>query len=202
MPNFKMLPFFAAAVMVFAATAFADDPAMQQNGSSCPGGGPWCGTSQQALDITGLTTLEYIFSSAVVAGTDWTGWAEGTVNGTEAELLHFVTTGSGAGAVFLYCGGNPANVCSANDDVLPLYENSNVTATFNMTNGNSFPQYSPGTTHPGAGTYGGGAAAYSVLWTTGIKGTAVTPEPSSVLLLGTMMIALAAFARRKFSAGA
>ena len=150
MSSFKMLPCFATAVMLFAASAFADDPALTQDGSGCPAVNPaaWCGSGGTATDsATGITTVEYIFSAALIpnVAADWSGWVEGTIGGTEAELLHFVPIGSGPSTqygVFLYCGGykepagssNPgAGICSAKDDV-PSYENSNVKAgdTYNM----------------------------------------------------------------------
>lgn len=170
MPNFRMLPFLATAVMLLAVPAFADDPAMQQNGSGCVvlGNPPWCGTSTEAVDsTTGIDTLEYIFangSSGVVGNSDYVGWAEGTINGTAAELLHFVTIGSGPSteyAVFLYCGGNSADICASDDDVLPSsYETSNV---FNMGSSPYTGTYTPGGSRPGSGTYGSGAVQYAIL---------------------------------------
>ena len=199
MLNFRMLPFLATAVVLFAIPVFADDPAMQQNGSSCPGGGAWCGSSTEAVDTTtGIDTLEYIFSSAVAGSINYVGWAEGTIGGTAAELLHFVITSGGQDAVFLYCGGNSANICASDDDVLPSsYETSNV---FNMGSSPYDSTYTPGS-GPGSGTYGGGAVVYGILSASdgNLKGTVVTPEASSVVLLGAMMIALV-FVRKKFSA--
>jgi len=200
MPNFKMLPFLATAVMLFAVPAFADDPAMQQNGTSCPGGGAWCGSSTEAVDTTtGIDTLEYIFSSSVVGNSNYVGWAEGTIGGTAAELLHFVITSGGQDAVFLYCGGNSADICASDDDVLPsAYETSNV---FSMGSSPYTGTYTPGGSRPGSGTYGGSAVVYGILSAGdgNLQGTVVTPEASSVVLLGAMMIGLV-FVRMKFSA--
>lgn len=228
MPNFRMLPFFATAVMLLAVPAFADDPALQQNGTSCASASPppYCSStvavSTGTDSATGLTTVEYIFnttsgSDPVIPdlAADWAGWVEGTVGSTEAELLHFVVSGSQY-AVFLYCGGNSADVCAPNDDVLPKYENSNVTSTFAMDTSYYQPDGSatcgspakPCGTLPGSGQYfPGSPVGYAILYPAGsgaggVMGSVITPEPSSVLLLGTMIIALAVFVRRTFSAGA
>ena len=100
--------------------------------------------------------------------------------------------------MFLYCGGNSADICASDDDVLPSsYETSNV---FNMGSSPYDSTYTPGSSQPGSGTYGSGAVVYGILSSGdgGLKGTVVTPEASSVVLLGAMMIALV-FVRKKFS---
>jgi hypothetical protein len=222
MTKFSTL-FCAAALAVFATAAFADDPAIPLNGISnfcSPTPSAWCSSEQQATDSsTGLTTVQYIFNSQVVpdVAADWSGWVEGTegVNNKEATLLHFVVipavTGPGAHpteyGVFLYCGGYSAapgvGICTANNDVLPVSENPS--AKFNMS-GSYIPDSSGDSgTKPGSGQYAPGTAIqYSLLTSTeapggGLVGTTV-PEPSGVVLLGIMMVGVAGFARRKFSA--
>lgn len=231
MTSFKMLPILAAAAMLFAATAFADDPSLSQDGSTCATLGLFCGSSHEAVDPnTGIDTVEYVFSTLSTGitptpGGDWNGWVEGTIGGQEAELLDFVETGSGPTAqyaVFLYCGGykvpasSPAaGICSAKDDFLPLSENSKVQTTYAMTlaggqvTGGAYNSQNSATL-AGGGKYGTGSAQYSVITNgttcSGADGpcnlVGTAPEPSGALLLGIMMIPLATLVRRKFSARA
>jgi hypothetical protein len=218
----KMLSsvFFAAAVTVFATGAFADDtadPALFQSGTNCnvpPPGTYWCASDNitTADPNTGLTTLEFVIQTTdgvaptargmtawttfgLVAATSGVG---GT--GTVQDLLDFEKLG-GQDVVFLYCGDGH---CTSGDSGLP-------TATEIAAAGGIKNSYQDGTQYVPTSGQVGQALAYDPLNSPPVKGAAVgyqivdpvsTPEPSAVVLFGSMMIGLAAFARKKFAARA
>jgi hypothetical protein len=151
--------------------------------------------------------VEYVFNLTNIPATnesDWSGWVLGTINGTAAELLHFVNLGTlnaPQNAVFLYCGGNPADICSSNNAGLPSYEEYSGMPTFNMGStplGNPSLLYNPTATGPGNETYGGYSIGFSNSPADNELGSVITPEPSGALLLGAMLVGVAGFARRRF----
>lgn len=210
--------FCAAAVALFATAAFGDDdPTLASNGVSCAGS-YWCAGSGLAVDPnTGISTLEYTLkpsAGGATAGIDpstfQTGWAAAVTGTTVDDLLHFVAETVGSTTtdyVFLYCGDAQ---CSADDLTVPL-PNVTIGATFTddaySIGGSSYSStYAPTSGLPG---YAVGYSAPHVYvtpnhiaeYTIADNPPFVSAmEPSSVLQLASMMIALGAFfVYRKFS---
>lgn len=203
------LLFCVAGITVFAAGAFAQnnplDPDLYQDGSHCAGSF-WCASAVDAVDPnTQQTTLQFIMNNIVPPGyqgisVPWiTGWvADETSNGAIADLLDFTTATINnvmEDIVYLYC--NPLyDKCSSLDSGLPTTPPT-ISAHFTMGT-----PYIPTGNQPGTATAqigkATGPAAFSVLSGT----TVATPEPSAVLLLSGMLLAVGIIARRKISAQA
>jgi hypothetical protein len=208
MSKFSML-FCTAAIAIFATAAFADDPALFQDGTNCATT-YWCASASVGNDpVTGDDTLEFKIntSTGTTQGiTLWTGNQLGWVAATNPagtvvqDLIDFEVIG-GQDVAFLYCGDTK---CSSDDLGLPkgigLPTNTFVDGT----------QYSPTLSQPGGGSsyaYNNenvllkDSPGYQIIDTGSLNGKGVSaPEPSAWLLLASMVFAVAALGRRKLSA--
>ena len=152
---------------------------------------------------TGQTTLEYIFNSNVVPGTHYNGLGELVVNGISDQYFDFYNN-AGVAEVFLYCGGTAA-WCTTEDHIRPGIAPaviSDVTlnpGTLPFPNSSPFDaaSYTPGT-GPGQSTYLSNAAGYSVLFNAN-SDVFSTPEPTSVILFGSVLLLVGGAVRRRLA---
>ena len=153
---------------------------------------------------TGQTTLEYIFSSAIVPNAMYyNGLVELVVNGISDQYLDFYDN-SGTAEVFLYCGGSAAWCTTedrtqpngitpaAIDDVTLNPDTMPFSATTPSTRDAAL--YTPGS-GPGDSTYNGQTTSYSILFNSN-SDLAPVPEPTSVMLFGAVLL-VSLFARKK-----
>ncbi len=193
---------WVAAVTMLATAAFGDgsDPALFQNGTGCAGS-YWCASTGVAVDPnTGDYTLEFILMTSVGESEGITpfkpGWVKDVTGATVDNLLDFEIIG-GKDVIFLYCGNA---FCSADDVGLPAIS----TAGFASFNYGSV--YIPTSIQPGYGTaydpagHSEGTPQYAIENTTpyvnGVGVQARASEPSSVLLLGCMLLVTIQAVRR------
>jgi hypothetical protein len=191
----KLSVFFCvAAVAVLATAAYGDDadPALFQNGTSCAST-YWCASTGVAVDPnTGNYTLEFILKTSVGESQGITpfktGWVKDVTGATVDNLLDFEIIG-GKDVIFLYCGNAS---CSSDDVGLPAI------STAGFVSFNYGATYTPTSVQPGYGTaYGSpgdsiGVPGYAIEnigpYVNGSGVPARVPEPSSVLLLGAMLL--------------
>jgi hypothetical protein len=183
------------AAMALPTAAFGDgiDPAMTAEGTQCGTGlTGWCLSSGIALDpVSGIDTIEYVFNSKIPSVTDGdVDIRQGSLSGSIVDLLRFENIGGDA-VVFIYSddivGSLAADVPgSSYDTVVSIVEN--------------IGSY---TLYPSSGSLGAANPGYSATGeansygTYGLNTTDVVPEPSSVVLFGSILILAAGALRRR-----
>jgi len=182
--------FSVVAAMALATAAFGDgmDPAMDAVGTDCPTAPAWCTSVGLAVDPqTGIRTEEYIFDSDIpsVVDGDWEIF-QGSLSGPLVDLLQFENI-NGVAVVFIYSddivGSLAANVpASTYGTVDKVVEDIG-----------SYTTFTPTSVEAGYSAIGrtNGYAEY------GLDTADVVPEPSSVVLFGSILI-LAAGALRRY----
>jgi hypothetical protein len=194
----KSSGFGLTALIVFSCAGLAhagsiDDPALVQDGTGCFTN-TWCASTGVAVDPnTGDKTLEFILNAGTIFNS---GWVAAVTGSTVDDLLDFEKIGSSTYAIFLYCGDTH---CSADDLGLPT--GISAVATFTDTGDGSSP-YAPTSTQPGHGTVAGAVDLFGIVDRGSLDGsgrtaTAATPEPTSVVPLGTMLLIAGAGIRRR-----
>lgn len=179
----------ASASFAFADDGSPNDPAMDENGGGCSGI-PWCSGSTMAVDpLSGISTVMYTLNSSIFVNGVVSGDLKITEQGQVGDLLRFEDI-NGVYEVFVFSddlsGGEKADVG------LPTVFQSNFSTVTEGSNGFS-TLYKPTA----------GQAGYTGLTTGPYANTAYSlnspgdvPEPSSLLLFGTGLLALAGIVRK------
>ena len=188
--------------LTFAGLAFGDtfganDPALIA--SAACGTNPWCLSATPGVDPnSGDTTLEWTMNSAKISSWSVNGWVEAKSGSTVEDYLDFV----GGNEIFEYCVNA---FCSANDAGAPSSVGT-ILATFTWTSG-SGGSFQPTSGQPGYGSNyplsPPGQATFGVFDNGSTSGSSITdkdaavPEPSSVLLFGSVLLIAGRAIRRR-----